>query len=619
MSQLKFTFCFLCHLFSMALFSQTIITSNTEVTPLNHDPNGYIVKSGTLTFNTSSTTVFHFKTNASVHVLTGGRVLILGGSFMPLEEEWKGIKLDGVSEDINQFILTISPKVNVTIAGALTGIKCSPVLTNGSIGKAANVEIQSNLTSQVNFQNSNFDLIITNNTYLENNSKINGIVGNGIHFYGRHGILIRNAKMESSLSYLDFLSNLKAVILENVSANLYRSKFTDVEYGIVGLETTNTNGIHLLKNEFVNFNNALDFNESNKLFVQDCHFNNGQHAFNVSESEEVSFYKNKIENTRLAMRAVNVEDIFILINTFKNNIEDVFLKENENINFTGNEISGTEKISYFGENNNHVLLQDNEFINCSTQENTIEIEGSENLFLYATTLKFTDPEVSTVEHSAVRLTSTINTNLLRNTFENYKYNALYFESSSTTTDFKTCLNKFYGNTEVAIDIVGQVNDQGNSIVPSNNHFNINFTNLNIPVRSTDSVVFFQNSALNYPSLSTNSSSIIQFSTSSGSYSECEPSLPLTTSSVFGYRISEEMEINSEDVVIFPNPVTNTFQVYGEEIDFSKELIIFDLLGRKMKVRSNGNQIDISLLPPAPYLLQVHLKSGEVSNKKLIKQ
>jgi len=231
----------------MTLFSQTIITSNTEVTPLNHDPNGYIVKSGTLTFNTNSTSVFHFKTNASVHVLTGGRVLILGGSFMPLEEEWKGIKLDGVSEDINQFILTISPKVNVTIAGALTGIECSPELTNGSIGKAANVDIQSNLTSQVNFQNSNFDLIITNNTYLENSSKINGIVGNGIHFYGRHGVLIRNAKMESSLSYLDFLSNLKAVILENVSANLYRSKFTDVEYGIVGLETTNTNGIHLLK------------------------------------------------------------------------------------------------------------------------------------------------------------------------------------------------------------------------------------------------------------------------------------------------------------------------------------------------------------------------------------
>ena len=76
--------------------------------------------------------------------------------------------------------------------------------------------------------------------------------------------------------------------------------------------------------------------------------------------------------------------------------------------------------------------------------------------------------------------------------------------------------------------------------------------------------------------------------------------------------------NSEKIIIFPNPATETINI--EPIDQIKSMYLYNLSGIQLLYQAkNFNQINIHTFPKGIYYLKIVLNSGKVIVKKVIKQ
>ncbi len=92
--------------------------------------------------------------------------------------------------------------------------------------------------------------------------------------------------------------------------------------------------------------------------------------------------------------------------------------------------------------------------------------------------------------------------------------------------------------------------------------------------------------------------------------------------LLGITNTEELDVNNEQVSIFPNP-SSTFLFVESEMDFN-EVSILNMLGiellKKVHQHSEVMQIDISNLPKGHYIINVMDQDGKViSTEKLIKK
>ncbi|MDD2634038.1 MAG: T9SS type A sorting domain-containing protein [Bacteroidales bacterium] len=70
--------------------------------------------------------------------------------------------------------------------------------------------------------------------------------------------------------------------------------------------------------------------------------------------------------------------------------------------------------------------------------------------------------------------------------------------------------------------------------------------------------------------------------------------------------------------IVPNPAKDVIRLEGKDADKITYIKIFDLKG-KVVYSGNKNEMEISALMPANYILHVELQDGSVKYLKLVKQ
>lgn len=77
-----------------------------------------------------------------------------------------------------------------------------------------------------------------------------------------------------------------------------------------------------------------------------------------------------------------------------------------------------------------------------------------------------------------------------------------------------------------------------------------------------------------------------------------------------------------NISIFPNPITNEFAIQGIQDGVASEVTLFDLLGRKLQSWTDisiNEAIDISILNPGTYIIQIQSASKQPSYHKIIKR
>jgi hypothetical protein len=75
-------------------------------------------------------------------------------------------------------------------------------------------------------------------------------------------------------------------------------------------------------------------------------------------------------------------------------------------------------------------------------------------------------------------------------------------------------------------------------------------------------------------------------------------------------------LTGEDVILFPNPATNSVEIKSESRINTVDL--YDLSGKLLDVELKNNRIDISHLSPGVYMIKIKTGTG-IMNKKFIKQ
>ena len=76
------------------------------------------------------------------------------------------------------------------------------------------------------------------------------------------------------------------------------------------------------------------------------------------------------------------------------------------------------------------------------------------------------------------------------------------------------------------------------------------------------------------------------------------------------------KVEKEEIKVFPNPVKEILYVTNPQK--LKKLKLYDLSGRVL-VKTSSASVDVKHLPVGVYILQVHLKTGEVIQKQIRKE
>ncbi|OIQ20186.1 MAG: hypothetical protein BM557_05825 [Flavobacterium sp. MedPE-SWcel] len=92
---------------------------------------------------------------------------------------------------------------------------------------------------------------------------------------------------------------------------------------------------------------------------------------------------------------------------------------------------------------------------------------------------------------------------------------------------------------------------------------------------------------------------------------------------FVYDVAGTNDFNSDEIVIYPNPVYDKLYIKDEGDNHIKSINVFDLMGRLVLTTNNItdaiNTIDISNLSKNVYILDVQLEDGKNYTEKLIKK
>lgn len=83
------------------------------------------------------------------------------------------------------------------------------------------------------------------------------------------------------------------------------------------------------------------------------------------------------------------------------------------------------------------------------------------------------------------------------------------------------------------------------------------------------------------------------------------------------KIQEDTSI--EGLSLYPNPVTSGKVYITSRKDLGKEIIIFDVLGKKvLQTKISNKELNISNLSPGIYIIKI-IEDGATSSRKLIVQ
>jgi hypothetical protein len=81
------------------------------------------------------------------------------------------------------------------------------------------------------------------------------------------------------------------------------------------------------------------------------------------------------------------------------------------------------------------------------------------------------------------------------------------------------------------------------------------------------------------------------------------------------RLQENASI--EGLNLYPNPVTTGKVYISSKNDLEKEIIIFDVLGKKvLQTKINSKELNVSNLLPGVYIIKI-IEEGATSSRKLI--
>jgi hypothetical protein len=85
-----------------------------------------------------------------------------------------------------------------------------------------------------------------------------------------------------------------------------------------------------------------------------------------------------------------------------------------------------------------------------------------------------------------------------------------------------------------------------------------------------------------------------------------------------YFIVGQEENHSAEITLFPNPATNLIQINNPENRPVNQINFYDAMGnRVLKVDDHAINIDISMLKPGLYLLEIISENASITRKLLI--
>ncbi|AXB55556.1 T9SS type A sorting domain-containing protein [Flavobacterium fluviale] len=75
----------------------------------------------------------------------------------------------------------------------------------------------------------------------------------------------------------------------------------------------------------------------------------------------------------------------------------------------------------------------------------------------------------------------------------------------------------------------------------------------------------------------------------------------------------------EGLSLYPNPVTNGKVYISSKNDFEKEIIVFDILGKKvLQAHLTSRELNVAELPPGVYIIKISEQNASATRKLIIR-
>ncbi|PBJ06651.1 T9SS type A sorting domain-containing protein [Flavobacterium sp. ACN6] len=75
----------------------------------------------------------------------------------------------------------------------------------------------------------------------------------------------------------------------------------------------------------------------------------------------------------------------------------------------------------------------------------------------------------------------------------------------------------------------------------------------------------------------------------------------------------------EGLSLYPNPVTNGKVYISSKNDLEKEIIVFDILGKKvLQAHLTSRELNVSELPPGVYIIKISEQNASATRKLIIR-
>ncbi len=86
---------------------------------------------------------------------------------------------------------------------------------------------------------------------------------------------------------------------------------------------------------------------------------------------------------------------------------------------------------------------------------------------------------------------------------------------------------------------------------------------------------------------------------------------------FSYSPIKSIKINdiSSEISIFPNPTADFVEVEGDAIE---SIVVYNELGHEMKVKVDGNRVDLSQLPNGIFVIETIQQGNNVQMHRIVK-
>lgn len=75
----------------------------------------------------------------------------------------------------------------------------------------------------------------------------------------------------------------------------------------------------------------------------------------------------------------------------------------------------------------------------------------------------------------------------------------------------------------------------------------------------------------------------------------------------------------EGLNLYPNPVSNGKVYISSKNNLNKEVIIFDVLGKKvLQAQMNSSELNVSSLPPGIYIIKINEQNATATRKLIVR-